>query len=203
MTNKYLMERGIHIARSILIRGDDEHEEKTNSDKGRGILSLAELTEEVCEGEGFSFPAILKPVRGRGSQGVVKVNSLAHLKEVASSLLAERDTVEYVGGEGKEKEYHPPPSPSVISVPRYGDVLILEEFLDGDELTVTVMPPGEYSSSILSGRETGKEAEKEAGGYIQLSMYTSLPPVLRFNHHDGVAPYNGVVAVVQNSRVLR
>ena len=32
--------------------------------------------------------------------------------------------------------------------------------------------------------------------------YWSLPPVRRFNHHNGIAPYNGVVAVINNSEVL-
>ena len=32
--------------------------------------------------------------------------------------------------------------------------------------------------------------------------YWALPIVTRFNHSDGVAPYNGTVAVISNSRVV-
>jgi D-alanine-D-alanine ligase-like ATP-grasp enzyme len=58
--------------------------------------------------------------------------------------------------------------------------VMLEEYLAGVEATVTVMPP--------SDRE---------------EAYWALPIVARFNHVDGVAPYNGSVAVTSNSRVLR
>jgi hypothetical protein len=58
--------------------------------------------------------------------------------------------------------------------------VLVEEFLQGEEATVTVMPP---------------TAESEGA-------YWSLPVVTRFNHQDGVAPYNGVVAVTSNSRVV-
>lgn len=32
------------------------------------------------------------------------------------------------------------------------------------------------------------------------SRYCALPVVTRFNHQDGIAPYNGVVAITTNSR---
>jgi len=32
--------------------------------------------------------------------------------------------------------------------------------------------------------------------------YWHLPPVKRFNHHNGIAPYSGVVLVVENSKLL-
>ena len=56
---------------------------------------------------------------------------------------------------------------------------MVEEYLAGEEATVTVMPP------ISRG-----------GGYW------ALPVVTRFNHIDGVAPYNGAVAVTANSRAI-
>jgi hypothetical protein len=59
-------------------------------------------------------------------------------------------------------------------------VVMLEEFLRGEEATVTVMPP-----SASSRRD-----------------YWALPVVTRFNHEDGVAPYNGNVAVTLNSRAV-
>ena len=58
-------------------------------------------------------------------------------------------------------------------------LVMVEEFLSGKEGTVTVMPPS-----------------------AEHPDYWSLPLVLRFNHEDGIAPYNGVVAVTKNSYVL-
>lgn len=55
---------------------------------------------------------------------------------------------------------------------------MLEDYLSGQEGTVTVMPPSESNP-----------------------RFTALPIVVRFNHEDGIAPYNGVVAVTANSRV--
>jgi len=49
------------------------------------------------------------------------------------------------------------------------------------------MPPGDY-------QVVGKNIRKD--------YYWSLPPVRRFNHKDGIAPYNGAVAVINNSKVL-
>jgi len=48
---------------------------------------------------------------------------------------------------------------------------MIEEFLSGEEATVTVMPPSK--------------------GWDE---YWDLLIVMRFNHEEGVAPYNGVVA---------
>lgn len=55
----------------------------------------------------------------------------------------------------------------------YGTRFIAEEFLCGNEITVTVMPDGK-----------------------------SLPAVERFNQKNGIAPYNGDVPVTENSRVI-
>ncbi|KAF2165632.1 hypothetical protein M409DRAFT_67028 [Zasmidium cellare ATCC 36951] len=56
---------------------------------------------------------------------------------------------------------------------------MLEEYLSGVEGTVTVMPPSDSKPD-----------------------YWAMPVVVRFNHEDGIAPYNGVVAVTANSRVV-
>jgi len=176
-TNKDLAEVGIHVVRSVLV----------GEKSGEGLLALDSLTEELLSDEhGITFPAIVKPIRGRGSQGVVKVRSLSHLREVTRSLLSESESVECVGTSEKPE------------VPRYGDALMLEQFLDGIELTITVMPPGVYSSpfgSLVPQQEVEGQPTNHRG-------YIALPPVTRFNHQDGVAPYNGVVAVVENSRLL-
>jgi hypothetical protein len=97
----------------------------------------------------MSFPLVAKPVRGRGSHGVKVCASLEELYAHIESLLAE--------------------SPLVL----------IEEYLAGEEITITVIPPSDDKSD-----------------------FWALPIVTRFNHHGGIAPYNGVVAVTQNSRVV-
>lgn len=94
------------------------------------------------------YPIVAKPIRGRGSHGVRVCRGPEELAAHARSLADEDAAV------------------------------MLEEFLQGEEATVTVMPP--------------------AGG----RGHWALPLVSRFNHHDGIAPYNGTVAVTANSRVV-
>ncbi|GME62112.1 D-alanine--d-alanine ligase (d-alanylalanine synthetase) (d-ala-d-ala ligase) protein [Neofusicoccum parvum] len=96
-----------------------------------------------------SWPVVAKPVRGRGSHGVKLCSSLEKLRSHAEALFSE--------------------SPSII----------VEEYLAGQEATITVMPPS-------SDRPD----------------YWAMPAVVRFNHVDGIAPYNGVVAVTANSRLV-
>jgi len=57
-------------------------------------------------------------------------------------------------------------------------VIMLEEYLAGEEGTVTVMPPSPDHPE-----------------------YWAMPIVLRSGHREGVAPYNGLVPVIENSRV--
>ncbi|PVH88412.1 hypothetical protein DL98DRAFT_403856, partial [Cadophora sp. DSE1049] len=95
------------------------------------------------------YPVVGKPIRGRGSFGVKVCQDLHSLATHLSSLAKD--------------------SPSVM----------IEEYLSGEEATVTVMPP---SSSR--------------------TRHWALPIVTRFGHQEGVAPYNGTVAVSANSRVI-
>ncbi|CAG9981487.1 unnamed protein product [Clonostachys byssicola] len=99
--------------------------------------------------EQLSYPVVAKPIRGRGSHGVKVCHNKDEFINHATGL-----------------------SDSNMS-------FMIEEFLKGEEATVTVMPP----------------IEKGKG-------YWALPVVSRFNHQDGIAPYNGVVAVTANSRVV-
>ncbi|KOC14938.1 hypothetical protein AFLA70_174g002861 [Aspergillus flavus AF70] len=96
-----------------------------------------------------SFPVVGKPVRGRGSHGVKLCHSPAQLKQHIEVLLGE--------------------SP----------LIMVEEYLSGEEATITVMPPSP-----------------------ERPEHWSMLPVTRFNHADGIAPYNGSVAVTANSRVV-
>lgn len=98
---------------------------------------------------GLTYPVVGKPIRGRGSHGVKVCKNEIDLMAHLEQLLKESALV------------------------------MVEDYLPGEEATVTVMPPS-------------KENPK----------YWALPIVIRFNHEDGIAPYNGVVAVTQNSRTL-
>lgn len=128
-TNDALRANGLPVAASFIVSRDD----------------LASLDQRS-----LTFPVIVKPVRGRGSQGVSLVKDRAALVAALTSL--------FESG-------------------AFGSLAIVEEYLPGEELTVTVMNGA------------------GSGAFV-------LPPVRRFNHINGVAPYNGAVAVTRNSAVL-
>ena len=119
-----------------------------------GVRALADVEAALAEAA-MSFPLIVKPVRGRGSQGVTRVANLTALQAAATALIADA---------------------------RFGNTLIIEEYLSGEEVTVTVMPP---ASPLPSGDAS--------------ITHWPLRPVRRFDQKDGVAPYNGDVAVTANS----
>ncbi|OWY55402.1 glutathione synthetase ATP-binding domain-like protein [Alternaria alternata] len=85
----------------------------------------------------LEYPVVAKPVRGRGSYGVKVCRSPEELNEHCRGLLKEETSV------------------------------IIEDYLAGQEATVTVMPP-----SPATGHDD----------------YWAMPVVERFNHADGVAP---------------
>lgn len=108
----------------------------------------------------MDFPLVVKPIRGRGSQGVTLVNNQNELNKKLNTIFTNN---------------------------QYGDSVFVEQFLNGQEITITVMPSGKY---IINNEE---------------KVFTNswcLPAVKRFNHKNGIAPYNGIVAVMQNSAVL-
>ncbi len=108
----------------------------------------------------FPFPVVAKPILGRGSQGVSMVDNAEKLSTIINEMFGSKN---------------------------YGEALYVEEYLSGQEITITIMPPGEY---CINGKTETK------------NDYWSLPPVKRFNHENGIAPYNGTVAVIHNSQVL-
>ena len=75
----------------------------------------------------------------------------------------------------------------LIDSNKYGKEVYIEEYLSGQEITITVMPPGKY---IFQNKEE------------RIHSYWSLPAIKRFNHQNGIAPYNGTVAVIENSSIL-
>ncbi|KAI8197943.1 D-alanine--D-alanine ligase [Colletotrichum sp. SAR 10_65] len=97
----------------------------------------------------YPYPVVAKPARGRGSHGVKVCQDESELNSHIKLLKSEGT-----------------------------NAIIVEEFLAGEEATVTVMPP-----------------TSDKG-------YWSLPVVTRFNHQDGIAPYNGTVAVTANSKAV-
>ncbi|KAJ5093535.1 glutathione synthetase ATP-binding domain-like protein [Penicillium angulare] len=105
-----------------------------------------------------NYPIVAKPVRGRGSHGVKICRNSSELREHLIYLFDE--------------------SPRVL----------VEEYLTGEEGTVTILPPGEP----IPGLKTDETKR----------LHRSLPPVTRFNHVDGIAPYSGKVAVTVNSRAV-
>ncbi|SHJ98407.1 ATP-grasp domain-containing protein [Pseudozobellia thermophila] len=138
-TNKLLREHGIFIPKTALI----------TQDQGKDY-----------DQQDLNFPVVVKPIRGRGSQGVALVRDKNELDAKLADL---------------------------FSSGQYGSSVYIEQFLSGQEITLTVMPPGAY---YIEGEKQHFEAP------------WCLPPVKRFNHKDGIAPYNGVVAVVENSALL-
>lgn len=127
---------------------------------GLPIPAACILTKPEALPNDFTFPIVLKPIRGRGSAGVELLLNASQLSERLPQMVASGD---------------------------FGDAVMVEQYLAGQEITITVMPPGTY---LIAG---------QAHEYVQ---HWSLPPVKRFNHQGGIAPYNGTVAVIENSQVL-
>lgn len=159
LTNELLRRHGCPVPPAILVgTGPNPH-----------TFPLGSLSEESLTQHGLWLPVVVKPVRGRGSQGVRVATSLRELQEALPET------------------FNPSGHPADGTGPKYGSRMIVEQFLPGRELTVTVMPPGVYSFN-------GVEREFPAPW--------CLPPVRRFHHQQGIAPYSGVTAVVHNSAVL-
>ena len=97
----------------------------------------------------LGLPVVAKPCRGRGSAGVKLCKTTVELFQHIESLYMD------------------------------SSVVMIEEFLQGEEATVTVMPPSTSNSD-----------------------YWAMPVITRFNHENGIAPYNGCVAVALNSRAV-
>ena len=143
-TNRMLARKGLPVARSFLLANTSRE----------GVSALANV-EQACAEHGMTFPLIVKPVRGRGSQGVTLVDDIDALRSASAALIEDAT---------------------------FGDMLMVEEYLAGDEMTVTVMPPASACPDGSRGRE-----------------HWALRPVYRFDQRGGVAPYNGDVPVTANS----
>jgi D-alanine-D-alanine ligase len=121
------------------------------------IGSAKDQIEQAVSRHELTFPVIIKPVRGRGSAGVKVVDSVEEAAEHIES---------HVG-------------------PKFGSKFLIEEYLAGRELAVTVMPPGTY--------------ETADGVHVEATHWT-LPAIERTGHHGGVMPFSGVVPIQSNSK---
>jgi len=121
------------------------------------LISIENLTNYSLD---IDFPMVVKPIRGRGSQGVSLVKNQKELDDKLNEIFLNK---------------------------AYGNTVYVEQFLSGQEITITVMPSGNY---LIDNKE------------IIYKKPWCLPAVKRFNHKDGIAPYNGIVAVMKNSSVL-
>lgn len=143
-TNARLHAAGLPVPRSVRVALD------AGAERAAADAAMRELAS--------AFPVVLKPVRGRGSEGVVVVRNADDLARRLRDAAATR---------------------------RFGDAMMLEEFLPGREVTVAVLPPGAWAGAPWS------------------SGFVALPVVERTGHRDDVMPYNGHVPVALNSAVVR
>lgn len=129
-TNNFLADNGLPAVKEIVVAGPDDYT--------------------------GPYPAILKPIRGRGSQGVLVVHDQEEFEEELNALIA---------------------------TGLYGVHMMIEPFLPGKEVTLTVFPKGEYPS--------GKH-----------ETAWCLPPVERFAHDRGLAPVSEKEAMIHSGRVV-
>jgi hypothetical protein len=158
-TRTFLRTAGLPFPAAILSgRGD-----------GPGLVAGDAIDDALLARMGFGPEAIVKPVRGRGSQGVSLAASAGDIRDAIDALFAA--TTPGPGG----------------PAPVYGTRAIVEEFLPGEEITIAVLPPGEY--------RVGGASRFEA-------RHWALPAIRRTGHERGIAPYSGVVPIRRNSAVL-
>ena len=133
---QWLRERGFPIVRQVIVSAGGAVEEPP-----------------------LPIPIVIKPIRGRGSQGV--------------RWIADTDAWQCALREWDLR--------------RFGAAVLVESALPGREVTITVMPPGEYHHD---------------GTTHQHEYAWALPAVERHHHVDGIIPYSGDVPVVANSAAI-
>jgi hypothetical protein len=141
----------------LLVEKFDDKEYTNNLLRSRGSFTMprawtvnqADDLKSLLASNKVPYPIVGKPIRGRGSHGVKVCHSDEEIYQHVQHLFRE--------------------SP----------IVMLEEYLSGEEATVTVMPPS-----------------------TEKPDYWAMPIVVRFDHQEGIAPYNGVVPVTANSKAL-
>jgi hypothetical protein len=117
--NERLRTQGLPMARSILVGREGTE----------GVLPLGDVKPGLLAALGLATPLMIKPVRGRDGAGVQRVDSVPKLVLEAIRLIEATVTTDG------------------LTQPRFGSRVMVEEYLPGDELAITVMPPGHYDIS--------------------------------------------------------
>lgn len=122
-----------------------------------------------------------QPIRGRGSHGVAVVHNEEELRQHSAKLFKE--------------------CPEILA----------EEFLNGEEITIAIMPPGKFDVSASEIAKTMLhphriplliyERQQEPVG--TKTTHWTLPIVIRSQHINDITPYNGVQPVAENSAAIR
>lgn len=115
-TNELLRRHGLPVADSVLVGVDDP----------RQTYSIEALSDSELAAHGLRFPLVVKPLRGRGSQGVFRVDTLTSLRARFDQIMKAREI------------FHGD------LMPVFDRSVIVEQYLPGEELAIAVMPPGEY-----------------------------------------------------------
>jgi hypothetical protein len=113
------------------------------------------------------LPVVLKPVRGRGSEGVVRCDTLA-------DAMAHYDSLRF--------------ATYADGTPRYGSAVIAEPFLNGREFTVTVMPTSDGYKALPPVERVG-----HVGG---VAPYTADVPAVANSRVLGGGEIVGEVAAL-------
>ncbi|MBV6306911.1 ATP-grasp domain-containing protein [Candidimonas humi] len=116
VANELLRRHGLPVAPSVLVGTDDP----------RQTYSIDAVSDSELAAHGLHFPLVVKPLRGRGSQGVFRVDTLDSLRARFEQIMK---ASEIFRGD---------------LVPVFDRSVIVEQFLPGEELAVAVMPPGTY-----------------------------------------------------------
>lgn len=131
---------------------------------GDGVVAEGAIDDALLERAGIGQGAIVKPVRGRGSQGV---SFAASAPEIRTALARLFDAA-IPGPDG--------------SIPVYGDRAMVEEFLPGEELTVAVLPPGLYrfgDATRLQSRHWALPVIRRSGHEGGIAPYSGVVPIIR------------------------
>jgi hypothetical protein len=133
------------------------------------------------EHAGLSLPLVVKPVRGRGSEGVRLTGSDGQAAEHVAALAA----ASAVDAGGKER-------------PRFGQRFLIEEYLPGAEWTISVMPPGRYrirGRDLDVGTPWALPPIARTGHSEGIMPYSGTMPVVVNSHADpDLAPLRDVLA---------
>ena len=131
------------------------------ADQGLPFLRSRRVTLDQLSGMHLplGYPLVIKPLRGRGSQGVTVCTT-------------DNDLVSYLE--------------EVFDQSKFGNELLIEPYLAGEEITISILPAGTYEG---------------AEGELTYKHPWCLPVVIHSGHVKGITPYSGIEAVSQNSRV--